>query len=88
VGNRFEFRAVGSSQNPAVPITALNAIMADSLDFICNEVDRKVAENVPIRDAVDETILETLKEHSRIIYNGDCYDQVFLLSSLFILLLI
>jgi glutamine synthetase len=76
VGNRFEFRAVGSSQNPAIPITALNAIVAESLGFVCDEVERKTREGKSKKEAVGETIRETLKEHSRIIYNGDCYEKV------------
>ena len=38
VGNRFEFRAVGSSQNCAWPATVLNTIMAESLTAMCNEL--------------------------------------------------
>ena len=43
VGNRFEFRAVGSSQNCAWPITVLNTIMAESLTAMCNELWELVA---------------------------------------------
>ncbi len=39
-GNRFEFRAVGSNQSIAGSQVALNTIMADSLDFICDEVEK------------------------------------------------
>ena len=39
VGNRFEFRAAGSSQNCAWPITVLNSIVAESFHELCDEVD-------------------------------------------------
>ncbi len=38
-GNRFEFRAPGSSQSIAGPMVAINTIMADSLDFIATELE-------------------------------------------------
>ena len=37
-GNKFEFRAVGSSQSIAGPLVALNTIMAESLDYIATEL--------------------------------------------------
>ena len=38
-GNKFEFRAVGSSQSPSKPMTVLNTIMADSMDYLANEIE-------------------------------------------------
>jgi len=40
-GNKFEFRAVGSSQAPAEPVTVLNTITADSLQYLCDEIEKK-----------------------------------------------
>ena len=39
VGNRFEFRAVGSSQSIAGPLVALNTVVADSLDVLVSEIE-------------------------------------------------
>ena len=39
-GNKFEFRAVSSNQNIAMPNVVLNAAMADSLDEIANELEK------------------------------------------------
>ncbi len=41
-GNKFEFRAVGSSANCALPITVINVIVADSLNRIIDEIEKKV----------------------------------------------
>lgn len=74
VGDRFEFRAVGSSQNPANPITAVNAIVADSLNALCDDVERAAASSTDTLSAVITTVIrDTLRVHFRIIYNGDCY---------------
>ena len=43
-GNRFEFRAVGSSQNCAWPVTCLNAVVASSLHAMCDEMEEMMIE--------------------------------------------
>ena len=64
-GNKFEFRAVGSSQSVAGPNTILNAILADTMDEMANEIEAgKSFENV---------VKEFITEHKRIIFNGDGY---------------
>ncbi len=40
-GNKFEFRAVGSSQSIALPITILNTIVAESLDILADKIGTK-----------------------------------------------
>ena len=45
-GNKFEFRAVGSSSHPAFPVTILNAIVADRLNQIVDEMEKEVAGRV------------------------------------------
>jgi len=75
-GNRFEFRAVGSSQNPAGPITAMNAIMSSSLNEMCEELEKSIAAGMDKKLAIDIMIRETLKKHVKITYGGDCYEQV------------
>jgi glutamine synthetase type III len=74
VGSRFEFRAVGSSQNTAWPITALNTIMAESLGVLCDALQAKIDQGAAPRDALAAVIHSTLKAHLPIVYNGDCYE--------------
>ena len=87
VSNRFEFRAVGSSQNCAWPITALNAIVAESLHALCDEVDELVVRSPFLGsdlspgaagvEALQQVIRKTLTEHQAVIYNGDCYEDAY-----------
>jgi glutamine synthetase len=72
-GNKFEVRAVGSSQHPSASTTVLNSMVADSFRFMGNEVRSKVANGVSKRDATMEVIRETLKKHQRIIFDGNGY---------------
>ncbi len=70
-GNKFEFRMVGSSQSTSGPSFALNAIVADVLMEIADELDG--AEDVGTK--VQEILHMIAKEHQRIIFNGDNYSQ-------------
>ncbi len=70
-GNKFEYRAVASNQSIASPITTLNTIIAESLDYIATRLE--TAEN---RDAaIEELLKEIILEHGRIIFNGDGYSE-------------
>ena len=74
-GNRFEFRAVGSAQSVAGPLTALNTIIADSLDFIATKLENEVANGKKLTDAVAEMLQSIIADHGRIIFNGDGYSD-------------
>lgn len=74
-GNKFEFRAVGSSQSVSVPITVLNTIVADGLNALNNELEKKSANNVPFEQALREIIKESYCNHKRIVFNGDGYSE-------------
>ena len=72
-GNKFEFRAVGSSQSPSKPMTVLNTIMADSMDFLANEIEARMSKG--LETAVNEVIVEVFKKHQRIVFNGNGYSE-------------
>lgn len=75
-GNRFEFRAVGSSQSIAGPQVALNAMMAESLDYIATELEKTVKGDPDKLNAAVQTLLQKIiKEHEAIIFNGDGYSE-------------
>ncbi|QQE12820.1 glutamine synthetase III [Planctomycetota bacterium] len=74
-GNRFEFRAVGSKQSVAGPLTALNTIAADSLDYVATKLEKAVAEGTNLTDAVATVLQEILEKHGRVIFNGDGYSD-------------
>ncbi|MDE7242156.1 glutamine synthetase III [Desulfovibrio sp.] len=75
-GNRFEFRAVGSGQSAAGSITALNVMMADSLGFAADWLERETAAGADFNAAVESFITHVMEEHSAVIFNGDGYSEV------------
>ena len=75
-GNKFEFRAVGSSQSVAGPLVVLNTIVAESLDFIATELAAKTKGNPKkLNDAVQEVLQQIMADHGAIIFNGDNYSD-------------
>ena len=76
VGNKFEFRAVGSSANSCVPCTALNAAMCLSLRAM-NEAAEALVRNKGMepRAAIQQVTVETLRSHYRIIFDGNGYSD-------------
>ena len=66
-GNKFEFRAVGSSQSIALVNTMLNAILAKEMREMSDEIEKG---KQPI-----DVIIEFLNNHKRIIFNGDGYSK-------------
>ena len=78
VGNRFEFRAVGSNQSPAGANVVLNTIAAEAFDGICTQLEAAVAEGKEFNAALQEVLAGIIKEHKRILFNGDNYTQEWL----------
>ena len=76
-GNKFEFRAVGSSQSVAWPNTVLNTIIAESLDWMTTELEKKAEEPHPAKrnSAVKAVLKEVVKKHRRVCFDGDGYSQ-------------
>ena len=75
-GNKFEFRAVGSSQSVAGPLVILNTIIADSIDYIATELEAAKAKTpAALGAAVQKIIQKIMKENGRIIFNGDGYTE-------------
>lgn len=75
-GNRFEFRAVGSSQSAAGAITALNVMMAESLGHAANWLTREINKGQGLNQAVESYISHVMEEHSAVIFNGDGYSDI------------
>ncbi len=78
VGNRFEFRAVGSNQSPAGANVVLNTIVAEAFDYISTKIEADVAEGKEFNAALQEVLAEIIKEHKRILFNGDGYTDEWL----------
>ena len=75
-GNKFEFRAVGSSQSIAWPNTVLNTIVAESLDWMAGELERAVGKSptpARVQAAAMALLKKVVKQHKRVIFAGDGY---------------
>ncbi len=72
-GNKFEFRAVSSGQNISFPNTILNAAMADALDTVATELESATAKGEELNKAVGKLLTKIIKEHKRIVFNGNNY---------------
>ena len=75
-GNRFEFRALGSSQSAAGSITALNAMMSDSLNDAADYLEKGIAAGKDLNAAIQSYVEHVIEEHSAIIFNGDGYSEI------------
>ena len=74
-GNRFEFRAVGSHQSVAGPLIVMNTILADSLDWIANKLERELSAGTELKTAIYAILKEIMDEHSAIVFGGNGYSQ-------------
>ena len=74
-GNKFEFRALGSSQSISWPATVLNTIVAESIDDLCSELESEIAKGQDLEDALKALLVEEIPKFKRIIFNGDGYSE-------------
>lgn len=74
-GNKFEFRAVGSSQSISFPIVVLNTIVAEAIGELCTELEEQIESGKSLEDALGRTLRDNLGETKDIIFNGDGYSD-------------
>ena len=75
-GNKFEFRAVGSTANCAKPMTVLNTIVAKQLTDFKAEVDKLIKKNdMKKDDAIFNVLREYIKNSKRILFEGNGYGE-------------
>ncbi|MBO7685490.1 MAG: glutamine synthetase III [Kiritimatiellae bacterium] len=86
-GNKFEFRAPGSSVCCSGPMTVLNTIVAEAVDRIAGEMEKalkgarlvrppKPGEHTPaFHNALQKILAASLKEHKRVVFNGNGYES-------------
>ena len=70
-GNKFEFRMVGSSASVAVSTYIMNTICAEALEFIADRLKNATS----VEEGVVDLVSYTVKNHSRIIFNGNNYSK-------------
>jgi glutamine synthetase len=74
-GNKFEFRAVGSSQNISGPNTVLNTIVAESLDYVATKLEADVKAGKPLNKAVQDLLPGIIKESKKVLFSGNNYAE-------------
>ena len=74
-GNKFEFRAVGSSQSIAFPVTLLNAAVADGLAEITEALKAELKKTKSVDDAVMKVVKESFKESTPVRFEGNNYSE-------------
>jgi glutamine synthetase len=74
-GNKFEFRAVGSSQSCAGSNVALNTIVANAMDEVCTKLEADVKSGKKFNEALQAVLRDIVKKHKRILFNGDNYTE-------------
>ncbi len=74
-GNKFEFRAVGSTANCANPMTVLNTIMADTLKQFKKEVDELIGKGEKKEIAIMQIIRQYIVASEKVLFEGDGYSE-------------
>jgi len=72
-GNRFEFRAVGSSQSIADPLVALNTAIAESCDYVATKLESGLASGKKLNAAIQEVLAEIITQHGAVVFDGNGY---------------
>ncbi len=75
-GNKFEFRAPGSSMSCSGPNTVLNTIVAEAFDRIAGELEQLPPDQ--FNTGLQDVLRKTIKAHKRVLFNGDGYTDAWL----------
>lgn len=74
-GNKFEFRAVGSSQSISFPIVVLNTIVADAINQLCDTLEEEIKSSGSLESALGKMLTDTFSGAKDIVFNGDGYSE-------------
>src|SRR5262245_47213223 len=74
-GNKFEFRALGSSQSLALPNTVLNTIVAEAIDQLADKLEAKVGDGADLEETVVDIVRETYTANKQVCFDGDNYSE-------------
>ncbi len=74
-GNRFEFRAVASSQSVSGPLIVLNTMLADSLDWVGNRLESELSRGADLNTAILTVLKEVMEQHGAVIFGGNGYSE-------------
>jgi glutamine synthetase len=74
-GNKFEFRALGSSMSPALPNTVLNTVVAEAIDALASDLESKIKGGLSREEAVLEVVKGAWSDNKQIVFDGDNYSE-------------
>ena len=74
-GNKFEFRALGSSMSLAFPNTVLNTIVAEAVDELADQLEAKINDGKDPGEAVTEVVKDSYAANSVVCFGGDNYSE-------------
>jgi glutamine synthetase len=75
-GNKFEFRALGSSQSPALPNTVLNTIVAEAIDELTDKLEKaSKGSGKDLEKAVTSVVKDSYGANKQIVFGGDNYSE-------------
>ena len=74
-GNKFEFRALGSSMSLSLPNTVLNTIVADAIDNLAEELEDAKRDGAELEDALRPILQRSYAANKQIVFGGDNYSE-------------
>src|SRR5205823_400095 len=74
-GNKFEFRALGSSTSLALPNTVLNTIVAEAIDQLAEQLESATSGGKSVEEALTAILQKSFADNKRIIFEGDNYAE-------------
>ncbi len=74
-GNKFEFRALGSSMSLAFPNTVLNTIAAEAMDEMADSLEQRLSDGSDLAEAVTEVVREAYEANKQVCFGGDNYSE-------------
>jgi glutamine synthetase len=74
-GNKFEFRALGSSSSPALPNTVLNTIVAESVDELADELAAALKAGATLEKALMKVVKESWSANKQVVFDGNNYAE-------------
>jgi glutamine synthetase len=74
-GNKFEFRALGSSMSLSLPNTVLNTIVAEAIDYLAEELEDALEGGADLEDALRPLLRRSYADNKQIVFGGDNYSE-------------
>jgi glutamine synthetase len=74
-GNKFEFRALGSSMSLSLPNTVLNTIVAEAIDYLSEELENALNGGTKLEDALRPILQRSYAANKQVVFGGDNYSE-------------